>query len=89
MRRWEETHRCAFSLPLLGDIGSAKYARLSQSFAPYALIRIFMDFKFSNIFSRSNRSSSLRRNLGAEHRPEPVGILSAPALRRIVAEMLG
>lgn len=49
-----------------------------------------MNFKFPNICTLSNRPSPFRKMRRADHnRPTPAGILSAPDLRRIVAEMLG
>ncbi len=48
-----------------------------------------MNFKFPNISGLSNGPSALRKMRRPDHRPASAGVLSAPDLRRVVAEMLG
>ena len=70
--------------------GRAEYARHSHSWGVgRRSLRIIMNFKFPNISGLSNRPSTFRKMRRPAHRPAPAGILSAPDLRRIVAEMLG
>ncbi len=48
-----------------------------------------MNFKFPNISNPYNGSHLARRMRRQANRPMSAGTLSAPDLRRIVAEMLG